>query len=237
MVLPVWYAAFGQPGGSSAAVADIFQEVDEDVRREQMLKWWKRYGNYVAIVAVVAALAVGGFWEWRKQVESDRQAVGAQFHRGQMLARQGQFAEAAKAFEDAAIDAGAGYRALSALQRAAALVRTKDMDGAVAVYDKLAADSGAEAEWRDLASLLAAYHLVDKAAYPDVERRVAPLANNEGNQWRHLAREVLAAAKLKAGDVEGARKLFQQVADDATATANVRARAAEMLAALAPKAG
>jgi len=83
---------------------------------------------------------------------------------------------------------------------------------------------------------MAAYHLVDKAPYPDIERRVAPLAGNEGNQWRHLAREVLAAGKLKAGDVEGARKLFQQVADDATATANVRARAAELLAALAPKA-
>jgi hypothetical protein len=217
-------------------VADIFQEVDEDVRREQMLRWWKRYGNYVAVAAVIVALSAGGIWEWRKHVESQRQAIGAQVHQGQVLAREGKFTEAAKAYEDAVLDGNAGYRAVAGLQRAHALLAAKDLDGAIAAYEKVAADSAVETEWRDIASLLAAYHMVGKATYPDVERRIAGIAT-DNNPWRHLAREVLAAAKLRAGDAEGARALFLQIADDATATAGVRARAAELLAALAPKAG
>jgi hypothetical protein len=217
-------------------VADIFQEVDEDVRREQMIKWWKRYGNYVVAAAVVVALVIGGLFYWQRQREERRQISGAQFHAAQSLLRQGKPAEAAKAFEDVALDGDSGYRALAGLQRAAALTAAKDADGAVAAYDAVAKDTSIDQTWRDLAALLAVLQVVDKEAYPAIERRLSALTA-EANPWRHLARELLGAAKLKAGDLEGARQTLQQIADDATAPAGVRGRAAEALAALGPKAG
>ena len=56
-------------------MADIFQEVDEEVRREQLKKLWERYQNYVIAVAVVILLAVGGwraydYWETKKAAEA-----------------------------------------------------------------------------------------------------------------------------------------------------------------------
>jgi hypothetical protein len=36
-------------------VSDIFQEVDEEVRREQLKKLWDRYGNYVVVAAFLAS--------------------------------------------------------------------------------------------------------------------------------------------------------------------------------------
>ena len=54
-------------------MSDIFDEVDEDVRRERFTKLWERYGNLVIALAVLVVLGVAG-WRgydyWRtKQAE------------------------------------------------------------------------------------------------------------------------------------------------------------------------
>ena len=54
-----------------------------------------------------------------------------------------------------------------------------------------------------------------------------------GNPWRASALELTAAAKLKAGDRNGALDIYKALADDLTAPQKLRARAAEMAAALA----
>src|SRR5258705_10124794 len=45
-------------------VSDIFTEVDEEVRREQLKKLWERYGNYV-VAAVILVIAAVGAWGGR----------------------------------------------------------------------------------------------------------------------------------------------------------------------------
>ena len=44
------------------SVSDIFDEVDEEVRREQFKKLWDRYGTLFVALAVLIVVAVGG---WR----------------------------------------------------------------------------------------------------------------------------------------------------------------------------
>ena len=49
-------------------MADIFQEVDEEVRREQLKKLWDRYGLLVVILAILIVAGVGAwrfyqYWE------------------------------------------------------------------------------------------------------------------------------------------------------------------------------
>jgi hypothetical protein len=43
-------------------VSDIFREIDEEVRREQFMKLWERYGNLLIAACVVLVVAVAG---WR----------------------------------------------------------------------------------------------------------------------------------------------------------------------------
>jgi len=57
--------------GAGTFVSDIFHEVDEEVRREQLKKLWDRYGNYVVaaaflLVAAVAAWRGYMWWEGKK---------------------------------------------------------------------------------------------------------------------------------------------------------------------------
>jgi len=215
-------------------VADIFQEIDEDVRRDQMLKHWRRYGKYVVAAAVVLALVAGGIAFWREQQERKAADNGSRFATALALVRDGKTAEAAQTLEALQVDAGPGYRALAGLRAAAVLAADKKPGEAVAAYDRIAADGSVEPAFRDLARLLAALHALDTAPPAAIDQRLAPMLG-EGNAWRHSARELSAAAKLRAGDLGPARLAFQQLADDAAAPSGVRARAAELLAALGPQ--
>jgi hypothetical protein len=69
----------------------------------------------------------------------------------------------------------------------------------------------------------------------DPQRTIARLAPLTGvdNPWRPTALELTALARLKAGDRKAALDLYKGLADDLTAPRSLRARAAEMAAALA----
>ena len=62
--------------------------------------------------------------------------------------------------------------------------------------------------------------------------RVAPLTSAT-NPWHPTALELTALAQLKTGNKVEARAVYQRIADDLAAPQGLRARAAEMAAALA----
>lgn len=216
-------------------MADIFREVDEDVRRMRYEKLWRQYGGYIIAAAALFVLAVAAGTWYRAEVRAAREADGMRFAQALELARAGNDAQAAAAFAQLAADAGDGYGALARLQEAAALARQGKKADAVTVYDRLAADSSTHTLVRDLATLLAGLHSIETAPYADVRRRVERLTVDT-NPWRFSAREILAVAAVKGGDLAGAQSLLKQISDDPEAPGSARARAAELLALVGPTA-
>ena len=215
---------------AGAFVSDIFREIDEELRRENLLKLWSRYGKYIILVAVLVVVIAGALVGWREYQASERRAQSGRYSAALALVREGKNADAAKLFTSLAQEGG-GYGLLASFEEAELLAKTGDRKGAIAAYDRLAAMSGIDPEFRDLAVLLAVMHaLPDGEANPLVER-LRPLTES-GNPWRANALDLTAAAKLKAGDRDGAREIYQQLADDLTAPQALRARAAELAAAL-----
>jgi hypothetical protein len=197
-------------------MSDIFQEVDEAVRREKLEKLWKRYGNFVIAAAILVVLGIGawrgyGWWEAKKAAEA-----------GAELLEQGKAAEAEAAFARLAGEGTAGYRVLARLREAAALA-PRDPQAAVAAYDALAKDSSVSPVFQQLASLRAAIILVDTAPLSEITRRLEPLAGPDGS-FRHSAREVLALAAFRAGDKAAAKKWFDAIASDVDTPQSLRAR-------------
>ncbi len=209
----------------------LIREVDEDLRRERYEKIWARYGAYVIGAALAIVVATAAIVGWREYQISERQEQGARFTAAMAEAEAGNLAGAAAEFQALAADAGAGYRTLSLLQVAAARAKQGDAAGAVAVYDQLAADGGADPLLRDLAALLAVLQLMDGGAAGELGERLAPLAA-EDRPFRYSARELAALVEAKSGNTEAAKQAFSALADDPEAPSGVRARAAEMLAAL-----
>ncbi len=212
-------------------MGDIFREVDEDLQRDRLKQLWAKY-NVVVIVAAVALVAGTAGWQgWRAYKQRRDEANGQRYAEALQLAESGKTTEAAEAFARIAQDAGAGYAALARLQQAALLAKQGDQAGAVAIYDALASDDRAGRSMRDLATLLAVQHAGDKADAGALIRRLQPLTE-PSSPWRYSAIELSAVLATRMGDMTRARSLYAQIADDSAAPAGLRARAAEMLAAL-----
>jgi hypothetical protein len=210
-------------------VSDIFQEVDEEVRREQFNKLWQRYQAYVIAAAVVVVLAVGGWrgyewWETKKAAEA-----GAAFEVAIALGEQGKHAEAEAAFTKIAETSATTYRTLALVRAAAELAQT-DPKAAIAAYDKIAANASVGAELRDLAGLRSGALLMDNGSFADAGQKLEPLAAPD-HVFRHTARELLALAAWRAGDTAAAKRWIEMVSTDPGTPPDERSRM-EMLGAL-----
>jgi hypothetical protein len=217
-------------GRLGACVSDIFREIEEELRRDNLLKLWQRYGKYIIAVAVLAIIVAGLVVGWRQHQASERRAQAARYASALTLARSGKEADAAKAFGALAREGG-GYGMLASFEEAELLAKGGDKKAAIAAYDHIAGASGVNPELRDLAVLLSVMHALPDEDAKAAIARLQPLTAG-GNPWRATALDLTAAAKLKAGDRAGALAIYKQLADDLTAPRGLRARAAELAAAL-----
>lgn len=206
-------------------MTDVFREVDEEVRREQLLKLWRRYSKHVIAAVLLVLAVVGGILLWRQWQEQrwiDRSNA-------YLAAAAMPPAEAAEAYEAMAGDDG--YGVLARLREASLLAELGRKAEAVAAFEVIAGDSGVPQVYRDLAVILHAQHALGQADSGDLVRRLEPLTAAD-NPWRFQAMELSALAELHAGNAERARTLFLTLADDPAAPAGLRGRAAEIAATL-----
>jgi hypothetical protein len=152
---------------------DVFREVDEEVRREQLKKLWERYQYHIYAVVFLVVFGVGGWrvyewWETRRAAE-----VGTRFESAISLAEGDEHAEAAKAFAGIAAEGTSGYRSLARLRQAAELAHT-DRAAALSLYREIAIDGGFEPVLRELAALRAAAILIDDGAYDEARKLLEP---------------------------------------------------------------
>jgi hypothetical protein len=218
----------------ASSVADIFQEVDEEVRREQLKKLWERYGAHFIALCLFVILGVGAWrgyewWENKKAVES-----GAAFQQAASLAESGKSQEAEAAFAKLAADGSGGYRVLARL-REAAEVAASDPKAGVKSYDEIAADRGVGQVVQDIAALRAGMLLVDSASYADLKTRLEPLTGPD-RPFRFSARELLALSAWKQGDATSAQKWVEIIVTDPRTPPGARSRA-EVLGELLASAG
>lgn len=210
-------------------MADIFREVDEDLRRDQIKRLWDRFGIYAIIVAVLVVAVTAGWrgyvaWQQSKAAES-----GDLFFAAIKLSADGDHAGAAAALSELAADAGGGYALIGRFRAASETARAGDRDGAVAAFDKLAEDASVEPVYRDLARIRAGYLLLDGGDRAAVDARVVALADGKG-PWRQSARELAGLAAYAAGDVAAARARFEQIVGDLGGSEEFANRARIMLA-------
>ncbi|MGB0920928.1 MAG: tetratricopeptide repeat protein [Alphaproteobacteria bacterium] len=208
-------------------MSDVFSEVDEDIRRDQMKALWDRFGGYLigAAVAVVAATVGNVVWQnW----DQNRKVEASEAYRAAAALVAEQAPNAETALRGVIDGSPAGYAALARFDLAALQVAKPDTAGAIATLDAIAADAGVAATLRDLARMKAALIAIDTASADEVEARLAPLTK-AGNAYRPLALEAKAMNAMRDGREDDARTLYDELSRDFKAPAGVRFRANAML--------
>lgn len=211
-------------------MADIFQEVEEDLRRDNLAKLWRRYGAWIIGLAAAIVVATAAFVGWRKYEESQQHALARQYAQATDLLGRSDREGALQAFASIGDDGG-GYAVLALLQEAQLLAESGDHSAAVALYERMAEDGGLDRPYRDLAVILLALHSLDRGDPAALTARLEPLTA-AGNPWRYSALELTGLLAKRAGETTRAREIFAGLADDLQAPLGVRERATQLLASL-----
>lgn len=203
-------------------MADIFDEIDEELKQDRAKAVWLRYGKYVAAAAAAIVLGVGasqGFSAWQ---QSQAEAAANAYH--QALAAE----DAVSTLQGELAGLSGGYATLARFRIAAGKAEAGDAAGAEADFLAIAADTGLSTLYREAATLLSAMNAPEAAKPAELQARLAPLADGTG-PWRPLALELSAALDLKAGDREAALGKLQSIVEMEETPAELRQRAAQLV--------
>jgi hypothetical protein len=209
----------------------FYREVDEQLRKDQLSGWWKRYGIAVVAAAVLVLAAIGGAIWWHE--EKQRQAG----ERGERLVQIFKDIQAGRTQGiDARLDTLAGegspgYRAAALLTKADLAVQNGNDAAAIAGFKQVAGDGDLPEPYRNLASIRQTAMEFDAIPPAEVVRRMEPLAK-PGNPWFGSAGELVAAAYLKQNQPQRAAPIFAAMAKDETIPESLRSRAVQMAGAL-----
>ncbi|MDR9426984.1 MAG: hypothetical protein RI538_04490 [Salibaculum sp.] len=204
----------------------FINEVTEEVRRDQLFQYLRRYG-WIAVAVVLVLVGGTAFNEWRKaEARAEAQARG-----DAMLAAIRQDAPRARAEALTGLDPEGASVAVSKMLAAAELQQAGDAQGAVAAFDAVVTTEAVPAIYRDLAALKGA---MVGAGVRDVETRRATLSElaQPGAPFRLNAQEQLALIAVEQGETDAAIAQFRAIAVDAEATQGLRQRAVQMIVAL-----
>ena len=215
-------------------MVDVFDEVEEELRRERYQAALRRYGPWVAGAAAAIVLGAAGYqyWEWntgRTSAEaSDRYQTAAE-----ALAT-GDLETADAGFADLAEDGPRGYAALSLLRRGEIALQQGNAEEAARFFSA-AAERSPEPLTRQLAVYKGVLAQFDTLSYDDVRVRLTPLTEGEA-PFGALARELIAAAAMRAERWDEAQSAYELLTVSLDAPPGVSRRAAEALTYIAQNA-
>ena len=209
-------------------MADLFREIDEDLRRDRMLRLWQKYGYVLAIGIGLIIAGTALFVGWQSWQTRLRDADAARFTAAIAAAQAGPSDGAIRDLQVLAASGHGGYKVIARIEAAALQAQGKSNASGLSALHAIADDSAVDLSYRGLASVLWGLYGVDTIPREVVGGSMEPLTSPD-SPWRFLATEVMALADLRAGDKASAIKRYQSLADDLGAPQSQRARAAEII--------
>ena len=205
-------------------MSDIFQEVDEEVRRDKAAEFWAKHQNWIYAGVAVIVLAAAGYRFYDYQRTRASEAAGAEFQRALDAVQGGKGADAIAILDSLSAQGPSGYRGLARLT-AAGIMAKSDVAGAIGIYDGVAADSSLGPLFQDAARIRAALLRLDLPAETSKGEADLKAVANGGGPFRRLANLTLGALALSENDYDGAAAQYELVISDPEASAVERRQA------------
>lgn len=200
----------------------FLREFDEELRRDQAVQLWRRYGR-LALIAVAGGLALFAAWlgwqEWRLSAAGEQ---GAKLNGALEKIRAGDKAGEGPIGE-LARDGAPGYRATAKFVQADLALQKDDLKGAARIFGEVANDTAMAQPFRDVALIRQTLAEYDTLKPEQVIARLKPYAAKD-NIWFGAAGEMVAIAYLRQGNQVAARKLLADLAEGKDVPETVRNR-------------
>ena len=206
-------------------MADIFDEINEELRQDRMTALWQRYGKYVIafVVAVVAGVSLTqGYGYYTQQ----RDARSADVFFNAILSD-----DVAKTLEAGTEQLSGGYALLAEFRLAAALAEKAQAAEAEQHYLSIAARDDIQQIYRDIALLLSVMQASETTQVSALQTRLDPLISST-SPLKGLALEQAAALDVRRGNRAAAIEKLNELVALTDIPASLRQRASQILTVL-----
>lgn len=211
---------------------ELFREVEEELRRERYERLWKQYGHYVIGVAATIVIVVAGYKYWEHYNKTATESAGANFETAMQAAANKKFDDATAELTKITKEAPTGYATLAELALAGTALQDGKPSSAEQALAELSDRSAADPLLKDYAKLQAAALNIGKQDFTEIKNQLSPLMGETG-PWRHLAKEYLATAAIKANKTDEAREVLTNLLADSKLPRQARERINRMLGMIA----
>lgn len=202
----------------------FIDEVSEEVRRDQLFGYYKRYG-WIALLVVLGIVGTAGFFEWQKaQVRTASEKAGDAILTALEQAEPG---ERAAAFAELSNEDSA-KQSLLKIHEASMLIEDGRSDEAVAVLETLANAPNVATIYADLARM----RLVLLRPEDEATSERLDVLTTVGRPFRLLAIEQRALSHVRSGDTKSALLDLALILEDPSVTQDLRQRSQRMIVVL-----
>lgn len=209
----------------------FLREVDEELRRDELTRLWKRWGRALVAAIAIGLIALAAFLWWRDYQAKQAGLEGEKLNAAIEQLAQSQFDRAAPALKELSQSSRPGYRAAAQLAAGAVASQRGDNKAAIAAFAAVANDQKIAEPFRNLALIRQTTIEFDTLSPDQVIARMKPLAE-KNSPWFGSAGELVAVAQLKAGRPKDAGATYAAMAADPAVPATIRSRAAQMASVL-----
>jgi len=210
-------------------VADVFDEVEEELRAARYQAILQKGWPYAAGALLLVLFVMLGVWGYNQHSRSEEAKASLTYDQGLQSLATGDLDGADAKFASLAASAPAGYRTLALMQQAGVRVQRNKPDQAALLLDQ-AAKIAPDYILGDAARLKAALLLMDTRSLSEIESRLTPLIDDK-RPFHLMAREARAMALLQAGRPQEAQSDLSvlSLAQDVSQETRQRADAARIL--------
>ena len=206
-------------------MADIFDEINEELKQDRMTALWQRYGKYVIafVVAIVAGVSLTQGYSYYSQ---KRDARSADVFFNAILSD-----DVAGALEAVTEELSDGYVLLAEFRFAAALAENGQAAESEQHYLSIAARDDIQQIYSDIALLLSVMQASESTQLSDLQTRLDPLISSV-SPLKGLALEQASALDVRRGNKAAAIKKLNELVALTDIPASLRQRASQILTVL-----
>lgn len=212
-------------------LTDAFiQEVDEDVKHDNLKVLWNRYGLLIIAFVVLAVSAAISFDQIKSWKIAQNQRNTEEYMAAAQLQPENPDNTIAALQQVSQKNQGI-FSDFARLQIANVLLSQDKIDEAVVALENLVNDKQVNSEVHHIALIKLATYKLDTMDKADFEQLLKPIVDENGS-WAPVAQDLLAMSAIKNGDIQTARTIYENILKIEGLPENFKVKIQDMLSSI-----
>ena len=190
-------------------MADIFDEVSEELKQDQLIQFWKKYSKYFISIALVLIISFLGYFFYNQWKQKMLENSSSQYFSAIKKLENKEFESSLEDFSKGVNENNIGYKILSLFGLAEANFKLGKINEMILNYETIYTNQDIDIYYRDLARLLTV--MKNNTRPFDEQINILQPILNSPSKLQLLASELKILLMIKFNKIDDAKESIDQL--------------------------